>query len=97
MVGGAATRGQAVPDAPVAGALRTSCPGRHAGLVRSLYRLGAGRCILNSLRVRQALGQDPTAERLLWTMLRYAAREVTGAPAELPADLEEHLQELGYR
>ena len=62
----------------------------------SVYNLGAGRFILNSLRVRQELGQDPTAERLLRNMLRFAARDIAKPPAELPADFDEQLRAEGY-
>ena len=66
--------GQDTPDEAVAGAFRTSHPGAYCcDLMLSLYKLGEGRFILNSLRVRQELGKDPTAERLLRNMLRYAA------------------------
>lgn len=88
--------GQASPEEPVAGAFRTSCPGHHSELMLSVYGLGSGRFILNSLRVRQALGQDPAAERLLRNMLRYAARDVTHSPVRLPVPVEEHLKALGY-
>ena len=61
----------------------------------AVYKLGAGRFILNSLRVRQTLGRDPVAERLLRNMLRYAAEELDKPPVELPADFEEQLEILG--
>ncbi len=88
--------GQTLPDEPVAGAFRTSCPGHHSELMLSVYRLGAGRFIVNSLRVLQALGRDPAAERLLRNMLLYAAREATGAAVALPADFGERMKALGY-
>ena len=89
--------GQEIPEEPVAGAFRNSAAGEcHSELMLSVYNLGAGRFILNSLRVRQELGQDPTAERLLRNMLRYAAKDagkpivpIQGGPAEL-------LKSLGY-
>ena len=79
-----------------AGAFRSSCPGHHSELMLSVYNFGAGRFILNSLRVRQALGQDPTAERLLRNMLHYAARDAEKPLAELPADFEAQLKAIGY-
>jgi hypothetical protein len=88
--------GQDIPAEAVAGAFRTSCPGHHSELMLSVHNLGAGRFILNSLRVRQALGQDPTAERLLRNMLRYAG-SVVARPAALPgADERERLKAIGY-
>ena len=71
--------GQDLPEEAVAGAFRNSAVGEcHSELMLSVHRLGAGRFILNSLRVRQELGRDPTAERLLRNMLRYAARDRIG-------------------
>lgn len=65
---------QDTPAESVAGAIRTSFGGEcHAELMLSVYHHGSGRFILNTLRVRQELGHDPTAERLLRNMLRYAA------------------------
>ena len=88
--------GQAMPDEPVAGAFRTSCPGHQSELMLSVCNLGAGRFILNSLRVRQALGQDPTAERLLRNMLRYAGTDVNKPLAPLPADFGSQMKAMGY-
>jgi hypothetical protein len=62
----------------------------------AVYDLGAGRFMLNNLRIRQNLGRDPVAERLLRNMLNYAARD-TGRPlAELPKDFETQLKAVGY-
>jgi hypothetical protein len=67
--------GQDTPDEAVSGAFRTSHPGAYCcDLMLSVHKLGQGRLILNALRVRQELGRDPTAERLLRNMLRYAAQ-----------------------
>ncbi len=67
--------GQSTPDEAVAGSFRTSHPGAYwCDTMLSVHKLGQGRFILNSLRVRQELGRDPTAERLLRNMLRYAAK-----------------------
>ena len=88
--------GQPIPDEAVAGAFRTSCPGHHSELMLSVYHLGSGRFILNSLRVRQALGQDPTAERLLRNMLRYAARDISQPAVALPVGFEGQLKAMGY-
>jgi hypothetical protein len=67
-----------VPDEAVSGALRASGGLRLAdvyasGLHVSVHRLGRGRFILNNLRIRENLGQDPAAERLLRNSLNYAA------------------------
>ena len=42
----------------------------------AVYRLGEGRVILNTLRIRENLGSHPAAERLLLNILRYAARDL---------------------
>ena len=46
---------------------------RLCGLTAAVYRLGKGRIILNTLRIRENLGSHPVAERLLRNMLIYAA------------------------
>ncbi len=88
--------GQDTPDEAVAGAFRTGMTYNCAELMLSVYQLGAGKFILNSLRVRQALGQDPTAEYLLRNMLNYAARDSANPLTGLPADFEEQLKAMGY-
>jgi hypothetical protein len=87
--------GQDTPDEAVAGAFRTSM-GFGSELMVAVHNLGAGRFILNSLRVRQALGQDPTAEHLLRNMLNYAAENSAKPPADLPADFKKQLKLIGY-
>ena len=72
--------GQDVPDEVVAGMINTSY-GYQAGLTMGVYRLGAGRVILNSLRVREnlsATSSHPVAEHLLRNMLNYAAGAASG-------------------
>ncbi len=65
--------GMPTPDEAVAGAFRTSMPGAYlCNSFVSVYKLGKGRIILNALRIREELGSDPVAERLLRNMLRYA-------------------------
>lgn len=75
--------GQDAPSEVVAGVIKAS-QDYSSGLLVSVYHLGTGRFILNSLRIRQNLGRAPVAERLLRNMLRYAAREVNKPLAELP-------------
>jgi len=59
------------PEEAVAGANNTS-QGYASGLLVAVHRLGEGRVVLNTLRIRQNLGTDPVAERLLRNMLRFA-------------------------
>jgi len=63
------------PDEVVSGALQTSY-GYKSGPYVAVYRHGSGRIIMNTLNIRESLGQDPVAERLLRNLLNYA-----GAPA----------------
>jgi hypothetical protein len=87
--------GQDTPEETVAGSFRTSS-GYGSELMLAVYRLGSGKFILNSLRVRQSLGQEPTAERLLRNMLNYAAKDSDKPLADLPANFEEQLKAMGY-
>ena len=83
------------PDEAVSGANRLSA-NYASGLHVAVYRLGAGRFILNNLLVRENLGQVPAAERLLRNMLNYAGQEADKPLAELPADFSAHLQAIDY-
>jgi hypothetical protein len=88
--------GQETPDEAVAGAFRTSA-GYGSELMSAVHKFGSGRFILNALRVRQALGQDPAAERLLRNMLNYAAKDSAKPLVKLPAGFEEQLKAIGYQ
>ena len=59
------------PDEVVCGAIQTSY-GYKSGPYVAVYRHGAGRIIMNTLNIRESLGQDPVAERLLRNLLNYA-------------------------
>lgn len=87
--------GQDAPAEAVCGA--NDCSIAYAsGLLVSVHQLGAGRFILNTLRLREHLGQHPAADRLLANLLRYASSGESGPPAALPADFTSRLQALGY-
>jgi hypothetical protein len=75
--------GQEVPTEVVAGSINTGC-GYDSALLVFVQDLGAGRFTVNTLRIRESLGNDPVAERLLRNMLRYAARDVKKPLADLP-------------
>ena len=87
--------GQDPPKEAVAGAIKAS-QDYASGLMVSVYELGAGRFVLNTLRIREHLGRHPAAERLLRNMLRYAAADAGKPPAGLPANFEETLKSFGY-
>jgi hypothetical protein len=62
---------EALLDA-VAGANKTS-QGYDSGLLLSVHGYGQGRIILNTLRIREHLGEHPAADRLLVNLLAYSA------------------------
>jgi len=66
-------RDQDPPDEAVAGAIKAS-QDYSSGLMVSVYRLGKGRMVLNTLKIRENLDGNPAAERLLRNMLRYAGQ-----------------------
>ncbi|MCA9449580.1 MAG: glycoside hydrolase family 2, partial [Candidatus Omnitrophica bacterium] len=87
--------GQVVPDEVVAGANDASLA-YSSGLMLSVYRLGEGRFILNTLRIRENIGRDPVAEKLFANLLSYAAGEMDQPLADPPQDFEATLKNLGF-
>ncbi len=87
--------GQDVPAEIAAGATNTSID-YSAGLMVSVHALGAGKFTLNTLSIRENLALNPWADRLLLNMLRHAARDMAKPLAELPADFDAQLKDLGY-
>jgi hypothetical protein len=87
--------GQDVPTEVVAGAIDTAC-GYGSALTLAIYKLGEGRFTINTLRIRENLGSDPVAERLLRNMLRYAARDTAKPPSDVPPDFDSQLRAMGY-
>jgi hypothetical protein len=87
--------GQDPPAEAVAGAIKAS-QDYSSGLLVSVYNLGGGRFILNTLRIRENLGRHPAADRLLVNLLRYAARDADRPLADRPPDWEEQLGTMGY-
>jgi len=79
----------------VAGGINASI-GYNSGLLVAVYRVGAGRFVLNTLQIREHLGRHPAADRLLCNMLRYAARDAQRPPAELPPGFDGQLKAMGY-
>ena len=84
---------QQVPAEAVSGSIFTSF-GYSSGLLISVHEFGAGRIILNTLRIRETLGEVPVAERLLRNMLNYAAASWNGALAPLPDNFEAMLKSI---
>lgn len=91
--------GQDTPDevAAAAFAVGYSCPGGYAsGVLVGSYAFGAGRFILNTLRILENLDLHPAADRLLLNLISHAQKTVGGSLADLPADFEERLRAIGY-
>jgi hypothetical protein len=88
--------GQPAPDEAIAGTIKAS-QGYESGMLVLANRFGAGRFLVSTLRVRENLGHDPVADRLLGNMLTWAATEAQGPLADLPADFDATLEGLGYR
>lgn len=63
--------GQDPPVEAVAGAIKAS-QDYSSGLMVAVFESGAGRFILNTLLIREHLGTNPVAERLLRNLLNYA-------------------------
>jgi hypothetical protein len=84
------------PLEAVSGALDTS-EGYHSDLQISVHNLGEGRFIMNTLKIRENLGEVPTAELLLRNMLNFVGRNRSKALAELPPDFDEQLRSMGYK
>ncbi|MHB8974772.1 MAG: glycoside hydrolase family 2 protein [Pirellulaceae bacterium] len=87
--------GQEPPTEAVAGAIKAS-QDYASGLMLAVYRVGAGRFILNTLRIREQLSQHPAASQLLVNLLRYAGRDAAQPLAPLPSDFAAQLRALGY-
>jgi hypothetical protein len=88
--------GQEPPSEAVAGAIKAS-QDYDSGLMMSVYTLGAGRFVLNTLNIRNQLTTHPAAGHLLLNLLRYAARDAAKPPAPLPPDFDQQLDALGYK
>jgi hypothetical protein len=72
------------PDEAVAGAINT-CFHYSSGLNLAVYKLGDGNFIVNHLLIRENLGTDPVAEKLLRNMLLYVSSDLKKPLAELPS------------
>ncbi len=60
------------PQEAVAGAIKTS-QAYDSGLLTAVYAAGEGRVVLNTLRIRELLGQHPVADRLMFNLVHFAA------------------------
>ena len=95
LVPAAAFTGQEAAAEVLAGANDTSIA-YASGVMLSVHPLGAGRFVLNTLRLRENLGRDPAADRLLRNLLIYAASDSAKPLAEIPAGFEVQLKAMGF-
>ncbi|MCU0963083.1 MAG: hypothetical protein MUF48_23575, partial [Pirellulaceae bacterium] len=86
--------GQEPCGAAIAGGINASW-GYQSGLMVSVHPLGGGELVLNTLRIREHLGRQPVADRLLVNLLRYAGRHATAPLVDLPPDFDAQLQAMG--
>jgi len=96
LISDAVWQGQDAPAEAVAGAIKAS-QDYSSGLEVCVYKLGEGRFVLNTLRIRDSLGLNPAAERLLRNMLKAASAENGKPLAPLPADFDATLASIGYK
>jgi hypothetical protein len=82
-----------VPDEAVAGAIN-SCFHYSSGLNLAVYHLGSGKFIVNHLLIRENLGTDPVAEKLLRNMLLYGSKDLEKPLAQLPTGWSEQLNKM---
>jgi len=93
--GGLGFAGLPTPDDLIVACIRAQYG--YASIIQTAaYNFGAGHFILNSLRIRENLGTDPAAERLLRNLLNYAAKDAGKPSAPLPADFDQQLKAIGY-
>ncbi len=93
--GGWAWSGLDTPEDLLCGGIRAQF-GYQSGILLATYRLGAGRFVLNTLRIRENLGTDPVAERLVRNLLNHAGGELDEPPVEVPPDFDTLLETIGY-
>ena len=83
------------PLEAVGGALDTS-QAYQSDLLISVHTLGQGRVVLNSLKIRENLGPQPAAERLLRNLLNYSGGDAAKPLANPPSNFSEQLKSMGY-
>ncbi len=89
-------RGLEPPVEAICGAIQTSGGGDdyRSDLVVASCKFGAGRVILNSLKIREHLGAVPAAERLLRNLLNFAAEGIDQPIADLSPALAAEVHAL---
>ena len=90
---------QTTPDDVAAAAFAvgySQLGGYASGMPVGVYRLGAGRFVLSTLRILGNLDRHPAADRLLLNLIDYAAQPFRRSPALAPNDLDRVLARIGY-
>jgi hypothetical protein len=82
------------PVEAICGAIQTSGgPDDYCSdLLVAEYPLGAGRIVVNSLRLRENVGRVPAADKLLLNLINYAARDSHKPIADLRPDFNDRLR-----
>lgn len=93
LIGDRVFAGGDAPEEAVAGACNASAD-YSSGLTIAVRRLGEGKMITNTLLIRENLGANPAAERLLRNLLNFASRDVSKPPADLPQDFDDRLKQM---
>lgn len=89
--------GQDASDEAVAAAFAVGYPcktGVAAGLLLGTYAFGAGRLVLNSLRILPQLGVNPAAERLLANVIKHEQSRANRVSVALSDDFGQQLDQL---
>jgi hypothetical protein len=85
------------PVESICGAIQTSggADDYCSDLLIASCPLAAGSLILNSLNLRDNIGKNPAADRLLLNLLNYAAKDANKPISDLPADFDGQLRATG--
>jgi hypothetical protein len=69
--------------------------GYTAGLLTASYPFGAGRFLINTLRILENVDRHPAADRLLLNLVSYGQSFTSGSQAPLPDDFQARLGAVG--
>jgi hypothetical protein len=96
LIPGTVWMGQDPPKEALAGAIKAS-QDYSSGLMLSVYPLGSGNFILNTLLIQNNLDIHPAAERLLRNLLNYASGDQNKPIEKLPDNFDTILKAIGYK
>lgn len=97
IISSAVLRDLPAPVEAICGAIQTSggSDDYRSDLLIAEYPFGAGRIVLNSLKLRENIGKVPAADRLLANLINCAARDSHKPVSDLPPDLNDRLRTMG--